>query len=266
MIKEKKLLAFNYFGGKYNFINELYSHFPEHTSFVDLMCGSMVVTLNKKPSKLDTANDVSGDVMNFFKVLRDKPEELFYALKMTPVHREEYKKCYPINDNSNDVEIARRFFVRCRMSFQGSGLKEHTGFNACITSSYGGVSQNVAKFTNAIDKLPEIVERLRKIQFESLDYSKVLEKYDTEETFFYVDPPYELRERNYKKMYTHEFTDENHYDLSQKLNSIKGKAMVSMYESKLYSELYKDWRMVRLKPIGHSMKKEKQLEIIWMNY
>lgn len=264
---KKKIIAFNYFGGKYQWIEQLYKFFPEHYHFLDLFCGSMAVTLNKKNSKMDTANDLDGSVINFFKVLREQPEKLFYQLSMTPVSRQEYKNCFPIEDKE-PVEWARKFFVRCRMSFQGSGLKEHTGFNACLTSSQQGVSKNVAKYLNSIEKLPEVVERLKNIQIENLDYKECLIKYSNEDVFCYVDPPYELRLRNYKKWYNKEFeSDQHHIDLRDSLENFKGKAMVSGLESGLYNELYKDWELIKLVPKGHSMKGAKlQKECIWINY
>jgi DNA adenine methylase len=263
-----KLLAFNYFGGKYQFLEELFPLFPEHFHFVELMGGSGAVSLNKTPSKMDTFNDLDCNVVNFFKVLRDTPDEFIRVLSLTPVSRQEYLSAWPLDEKEiSPVEKARRFFVRCRMSFQGSGLVKSTGFNACIATSQQSVSKNVAKYYNSIDKLPEVIERLQMIQIENLCYTDLLQKYDREETFFYVDPPYELRMRNYKKWYNHEFTDQDHVLLSEKLLKIKGKAMISGYESPLYMELYKNWNFIPLKERKHSMKGSKAWkECVWINY
>lgn len=266
-LTKKKILAFNYFGGKYQFLEELFALFPDHLHFVDLMCGSMSVTLNKVPSRMDTANDLDGDVINFFKVLRNLPEELYTALYLTPVARQEYRDCFPINvEGISDIERARRFYVRCKLSFQGSGLKEHTGFNACVATTEKHKSKNVSKFMSTIEKLEEIVERLRAIQIENLPFEKMVEKYDRPGTFFYVDPPYELRTRNYKKWYNKEFSDQDHARLAAVLHSIQGMAMVSGYESDMYMDLYKDWRLVKLKPRGHAMSVQPKQECVWMNY
>lgn len=262
-----KIIAFNYFGGKYFYLDELYSHFPEHHHFVDLFTGSMGVTLNKEPSALDTANDLNGDIINFFRQLRDNKNELIEALQLTPIGREEYESCWPIStEGISDLERARRFFVRCRQSFQGSGLVEHTGFNRCVNASTSGLSQNVRKFLGSIEKLEEVVIRLKQIQIEQRDYQEVLDVFDQTDTFFYVDPPYELRKRNYKKIYAFEFTDADHEMLAEKLHQIKGMAMVSMTDSEMYDSLYSDWNKVSLKPKSHSMKIGKQTENIWMNY
>lgn len=266
-MSKKKISAINYFGGKYQWVDQLFPYFPEHIHFVDLCCGSMSVTLNKIPSKLDTANDLDGTVINFFSVLRDHSDLLIAKLNLTPISRQEYTNCFPIY-SEDPIEWARRFFVRCRMSFQGSGLKENTGFNACINTSERGLSKNVAKYLSAVDRLPEVVERLKIIQFENLDYREVLRKYDRQGTFFYVDPPYELRKRNYKKWYACEFVSDNdHIDLRDALSGIKGTAMVSGYESEFYKDLYKDWEFIKLQPRRHSMKGGKlQEECIWINY
>lgn len=267
MKTKTKISAINYFGGKYQWLEQLYKFFPQHTHFIDLFCGSMAVTLNKAPSKLDTANDLDFSVINFFNVLRDQPDEFFRVLDLTPVSRQEYKDCFPIY-SEDPVDWARKFFVRCRMSFQGSGLKENTGFNACIEISERGLSKNVAKYLSAVERLPEVVKRLKNIQIENLDYRECILKYDRPGTFFYVDPPYELRKRNYKKWYNIEFVKDNdHIDLRDSLKSIKGLAMVSGYESDFYRELYKDWTFIKLEPKRHSMKGSKfQEECIWINY
>jgi DNA adenine methylase len=263
----KKLVAFNYFGGKYNFLEQLYNYFPDHLHFVDVFCGSMSVTLNKLPSKMDTANDISGDIINFFKVLREHPIELIYNLELTPTSRQEYKNCFPINcPGISDIERARRFFVRCRQSFQGSGIVQSTGFNACISTSEKSLSKNVSKFLSSVKRLPAVIEKLKTIQIESLDYTVLLEKYDRKETFFYVDPPYELRMRNYKKIYQYEFSDIDHIKMAEILKTLKGKIMVSGYDSPMYQNLFKDWNFINLKPLGHSMKINPQQECIWMNY
>lgn len=265
---QNKILAFNYFGGKYQFLEELFPLFPKHFHFVELMSGSGAVILNKDSSKMDTMNDIDGNVVNFFKVLRDKPEEFIRILSLTPVSRQEYKSAWPIDEeNSSELEMARRFFVRCRMSFQGSGLVQSTGFNACMATSQQGRSKNVAKYFNSIDKLPAVIEKLQTIQIENLCYMDLIKKYDRPETFFYVDPPYELRMRNYKKWYNHEFSDKDHALLAENLKNIKGMAMVSGYESPMYMELYKDWTFIPLKERKHSMKGSKAWkECVWINY
>lgn len=261
------IIAFNYFGGKATWIKELEYYFPDHDHFVDVFCGSMAVSLNKKPSDLDTANDLDESVFNFFKVLREQSDKLIEQLHLTAVSRSEYDNAWPVYfDGITDLEHARRFFIRCRQSFQGSGLKEHTGFNACVTTSEKGKSKNIRKYLSAVDRLPEVVSKLKGIQIENLDYRRLIEKYDRPGTFFYCDPPYELRKRNYKKWYNHEFEDKDHVEMVNVLNKVQGKVMISGYESEMYEDLLKGWFFTKLPPRNHSVKKEKQIECIWTNY
>ncbi|MUP44873.1 DNA adenine methylase [Gramella sp. BOM4] len=264
----KPLIAFNYFGGKYTWLTELFKYAPNHDYFLDLFCGSMAFTLNKKPSLMDTANDMDGDIFNFFSVLRDQPDELIRVLQLTSVSRLEYDSVFPINEEGiSKVERARRFFVRCRMSFQGSGIKSSTGFNTCVKTSESGLSKNVAKFLSAVDKLPQVVSRLKRIQFENKDYRDIIDKFSGSEYFIYVDPPYELRTRNYKKWYNHEFTDNDHRELAEKLKSSDAKIMISHSLSAMYKELYSDWNFIQLPSRGYSMKNGKKTEeCIWINY
>lgn len=82
--------------------------------------GSLAVSLNKQASQIDTANDINGDVVNFFKVLREKPEELISSLLLTPIAREEFNASWHM-DGCSELEKARKFYVRIRQSFCGMG-------------------------------------------------------------------------------------------------------------------------------------------------
>jgi len=108
----KKLIAINYFGSKFSLVNQLIPYFPEHNHFVDLFCGSLSVTLNKPISKIETANDINGEIINFFKVLRESPDRLIELLKLTPISRKEFNESW--DRNCDNTERARRFFIRSR--------------------------------------------------------------------------------------------------------------------------------------------------------
>lgn len=92
---KNKIIAFNYFGGKFTWIEHLYAHFPNYFNhLVDLFAGSFVVSLNYQGKCIKTANEINEDVTNFFQVLRDKPEELLHKLTLTPISNAEYNNCY----------------------------------------------------------------------------------------------------------------------------------------------------------------------------
>lgn len=246
-------------------VQQLYDYFPAHHHFVDLFCGSMVVTLNKPLSNIDTANDINGEVVNFFKVLREKPEELLSMIYLTPVSRQEYNESWNI-DNCSDVERARRYYTRIRQSFYGLGAqRKNKGWHLTKKNSRSHVSEVVSKWLNGVEKLLPIIDRIKYIQIENRDFRELLPLIDDESVFFYCDPPYPRESRVSFNDYRFDFADQDHRDLSEILHTIKGKAMISGYECKTMNELYKDWTMVRLGEF-YTISGKKGKECIWMNY
>ncbi|MEO0471158.1 MAG: DNA adenine methylase, partial [Bacteroidota bacterium] len=186
-----KQIAFNYFGGKFTFTEKLIDHFPQHEHFVDVFCGSMAVTLNKPSSGIETANDINGNVINFFKVLREEPAELIRALSLTPVSRQEYDECWPISEGESALELARRFYVRVKQSYLGlCAQRKNKGWLHSSRNSRTKVAELVSKWFNGIEGLPMLVYRLQSIQIENQDFRRLIPRIDYPEAFFYCDPPY----------------------------------------------------------------------------
>ncbi len=163
--------------------------------------GSLVVTINREPGPIETVNDKNGDLVNFFKQLRDNPDEMIKKLLLTPYARQEYQEAW-FKDEDDDMERARKFFVRNRQSFLATGAHQRSkGWAAATTESRTGISESISKWLNNIEGLAAIVDRLRKIQIENRDYSFLLEHYDGPETLFYCDPPYDDEKTSGKKQY-----------------------------------------------------------------
>lgn len=267
-----KLIAFNYFGGKFTYADYLYQYFPQPIKdiqhFVDVFCGSMVVTLNKPFSKIDTANDINDSVVNFFKVLREKPNELITLLKLTPVSRSEYDRSWMgIGCEKDELEWARKFYVRVRQSYFGLGIQRNNkGWHMAKTQSCTSKGETVSKWINSIDKLPLVVDKLTNIQIENKDFRKLIPDMDFEGAFFYCDPPYPIESRSGKNDYLHDFEDEDHIDLAGLLNNITGRVMISGYDCPLMQELYKDWVQVKFPIKKNNMRSTISQECIWMNY
>lgn len=265
----KKLIAFNYFGGKFTWVDQIYPYFPEHVHFVDVFCGSLAVTLNKPFSQIDTANDINSEVVNFFRVLRDQPEELIFLLKLTPVSREEYNNCW---QGSSDIEItdlekARRFFVRVRQSFYGLGIqRKNKGWHLAKTVNRCKKAETVSKWYNGIDKLYAIMDRLLNIQFEHQCYSELIPKIDFPGAFFFLDPPYPEESRSSKNDYKYDFKDSDHEDLANLSHSIDGKAMICSYDCDIMNDLYHDWIKITFPVKLNNIRSKKVQECIWMNY
>jgi len=263
----KKLRAFGYYGGKSYHLEFLYSHFPEHICYVEPFGGSAVVILNKKSSKVEVYNDIYSDVVNFFRVLREQPEELIRQLELTPYSREEHKLSKVMDNTISDIERARRFFVATRQSI-ASVIDNDWSYNILAHNQQHAIT--VDHWNNSIHKLSAVASRLKHIQIENLPAIDVIKKYDNPNTFFYCDPPYVMDTRKTEKGYNHEMTEEQHIELSEILHNVKGKFAISGYNGELYTELYKDcyFYQKETKSFAAVVKTEdkKRTECLWTNY
>lgn len=262
-----KIIAFNYFGGKFSWVEKLYSYFPEHVHFVDVFGGSFVVTLNKRPSRIETANDINGEVVNFFKVLRNSSDELIHLLELTPVSRDEFNESWTL-ERCSEVERARRFYVRIRQSFCGMGAqRKNKGWHLARRSGCG-TGETVSRWHNGIEKLDAVVHRLTHVQIENKDFRKLIPQIDFKDAFFYCDPPYHREARCSYNDYKFEFTDKDHEDLANILNNISGKAMISGYDCASMKRIYEDrgWRKVSFPSKFNNLRFAQVCETIWMNY
>lgn len=264
---KNKIIAFNYFGGKFTWLDYLYAEFPVNFKhLIDLFGGSFVVSLNYKGNVIKTANELNNDITNFFEVLRNNEADLIRLLKLTPCSMQEYNNCWETTDNK--IEHARRFYVRVRQSFFGLGAqKRNKGWYMAKTHVNCQGGETVSRWNNAIDKLHEVANILRSnFQITPFDYSTCIDKIDFEGAFFYCDPPYTKRSRASFNDYKFEFTDEDHFELASKLMHIKGKAMISGYDCSLMNDLYKDWRKVKFPVKKNNIRSSEVQEVIWMNY
>ena len=266
---KSKLIAFNYFGGKFSYVDDIYPYFPaEFEHMCELFSGSAALSLNYKPTRplIRTLNDLNGDVTTFFRVLRDRPQELIELLLLTPVAEMEYNNCW--EQHADDLEQARRFYVRVRQSFFGLGAqRKNKGWHMAKSKANSNGGESVSRWNNSIPKLMEIAELLASnFQILSGDYKDVITKIDTMGAFFYADPPYPPKTRTSSNDYKHEFDNDQHKVLAEHLHSVKGKAMISSYESELYDKLYCDWSYIKLPQKLNGIRTKKQQECIWFNY
>lgn len=262
-----KLIAMNYMGSKFTWVDWLLPYFPRHIHFIDVAGGSLAVTLNKPFSRIDTANDINGEVVNFFRVLREQPDELITLLALTPIAREEYDKSWDMTGANTDLERARRFYVRSRQSFYGMGVQKRSkGWHMVKTSSRSNRAETVSKWHNALAKLYPVADKLRNIQIENDCFRTLIPKLDFAGAFFFTDFPYHEDCRASENDYTFEFTAKDHEEAAELLNNIKGKAMVSTYVSETMAKLYKGWHFVKFPSKKNNIRKTDVQECIYMNY
>jgi len=246
-------------GGKSYIADWIVSYFPRHITYVEVFGGAASVLFNKPRSKVEVYNDLWGDVVCLFEVLRDESNGLINFLELTPCSREIYYKFqekWIKRRFSSRVERAGVIFYLLCIS---RNSKVFTDFPIRKARS------SARKYCFHKERIPKFAKRLKDVVIENLDFREVIPKYDSEETLFYCDPPYYGVEH-----YVFSFTYRDHYELSKLLNSIEGKAVVSYYPNREIEQLYNSWfRVEKVVPKYSSVtsgKREFVTELLLMNY
>src|SRR5262245_3766395 len=265
--RSKKLIAFGWYGGKYSHLSWLLPLLPKCHHYVEPFAGSAAVLINRQPSPIETYNDIDGNVTNFFRVLRDQKEALIEQIGLTPFSREEFFLAVSQEPPNSDLERARRFFIRARQVRTGLAQTASLGRWAnCKNTSRAGMSGVVSRWLGSVAMLPEIAERLLRVQIENRPAIEIVRLYDAKDTLFYCDPPYVHASRGDSKAYAHEMADEEHRLFANAVSEIEGKAAVSGYRCDLMDSLYKDWNRVdSAARTCHSVKQARR-EALWTNY
>src|SRR5947209_8341594 len=199
----RKLILFGYYGGKFSHLDWLLPQLPTCHHYCEPFAGSGAVLLNREPSPVETYNDLDGEVTNFFRTLRNEPEELIRRIGLTPFSREEfYLACQPLPVDATELERARRFFIRARQVRTGLAQTASIGRWAnCKNTSRSGMSGVVSRWLGAVEDLPAVAERLLRVQIENRPAADVIRLYDSPTTLFYCDPPYVHSTRGDSKAY-----------------------------------------------------------------
>ncbi len=263
-----KLIAFGWYGGKFSHLDWILPLLPKTTHYCEPFGGSAAVLINREPSPVETYNDIDGELVTFFRVLRNQKNELLEAIGLTPFSREEFELAISEpTQGLTDLERARRFFIRARQVRTGLAQKASSGRWAhCLLTSRAGMAGAVSRWLGSIEDLSEIAQRLLRVQIEHSTASEVIRRYDSPETLFYCDPPYPHESRGDSYAYAYEMNNDQHRRLAQILHNVQGKVALSGYYSNLMNELYCDWTRVEAPAkLCHSVKSLRQ-EMLWINY
>ena len=273
-MKKNKLIAFPWYGGKFSFLKELLPiiNNVSHITYVESFGGAASILLNKKPSPVEIYNDIYSDVVNFFKVLRNQREELLTLLHLTVYSRKEFEDACQNNKKDSKLEKARKFFIKARQVRDGLGTVACSSkWSYGIKDSRRGMAMAVSKWLNTIDGLEDICMRLKRVQLENKDGLDIINRYDTKNTLHYIDPPYLMDTRTGGIGYSFEFNANQHIKLLKLIQELKGKVILSGYESSLYFDTLVDWNKHKFKPkrAGSTIRNNKsstRQEIIWTNF
>ena len=265
--KGQHKIAFGWYGGKFSHLGWLLPLLPKAHHYCEPFGGSAAVILNRDPSPVETYNDLDGEVTTFFRTLRAQPDELVRQIAFTPFSREEFFVACRNETGLTDLERARRFFVRARQVRTGLAQSATLGRWAnCKLTSRAGMSGVVSRWLGSVDSLPEIAERLLRVQIENRPADDVIRLYDDKETLFYCDPPYPHESRGDKRAYGDEMSDEEHRSLAELLKTVKGKVAISGYRCELMEQLYSEFRRIDApEKLCHSVKAAR-FESLWVNF
>ena len=235
------------------------SYIPAHQVYLEPYFGSGAVFFNKELVKIETINDLHGEVVNYFKVIRDKPEQLISLLQLTPYARDEYESSFSIKEGESDVERARKFAVRCWQGFGCSNLYKN-GFR---TSQQSNSPHTTKEWRELPERVIQANKRLLNAQIENIPALELINRYNTEDVFIYVDPPYLLNTRK-RNLYLYEMSDEDHVQLLTVMKKHKGKILISGYDNDLYNDMLKGWNKVY--KTNQAERGLVRTETLWMNY
>ncbi len=273
-------------GGKSYLADWIISLMPRHLHYVEPYAGGLAVLLAKDPNdprhdwttgnsqfrgKSEVVNDLNGELTNFWCVLQSIGYFPAFQkiLSVTPFSQKEWDAAQQkmvVDTDMLSVRNAVAFFIRCRQSRAG-------GFKSFATLSRNrtrrGMNEQASAWLNAIDGLPAVHDRLKRVVILHDDALKVIRQQDGHKTLFYLDPPYvhSTRSPGAIKAYEYEMTDDDHYQLIKTVRNCKSKVMLSGYENSMYDRAFFDWnRHDKLIDNKLSNDRASVIESVWCNF
>jgi len=220
----------SWIGGKHLLKKEIYKRFPrQFNKYIEVFGGAAWVLFYKEHKGYEVYNDYNSELVNLFKIVKYHTPELQRELQFTLNSRQLFLE---MRDNYNvsgltDIQRASRFFLLIKQSY------------ASKLSTYGCVKKDI---NLVIKNLDAIQQRLSTVIIENKDFEDLIKTYDSENTFFYLDPPY----YNTEKYYQVKFTKNDHVRLYETLKNIKGKFLLSYNNCEYITNLYREFKIETL--------------------
>jgi len=246
-----------YYGGKSRISGWVLEHFPAHKVYTEAYGGAASLLLRKERAYAEIYNDLNGEIVNLFRVVRDQGPEVLRRLALTPFSRQEMIEAY--NHAVDPVEQARRTIVKAQLGHGSDSLYRENGFRGNVNRASTIPAHDWASYPAVLQR---IIDRLQGVVIESMEAVGVLQKYDSPETLHYVDPPYLADTRQPGHGYKHELTDLDHVALAAVLHGLKGRVVLSGYPHPLYDELYSGWQ--RVEKDAYACGANKRTEVLWL--
>lgn len=232
-----------YFGAKWSAAARIVPMLPRMARYVEPYCGSAAIYLNLPWQPYHAIlNDLNGDIVNLFRVIREQPKRLMRAVSLTPYAEAEHAAAWDVDIQQSDaVERARLFLVRQWMNH--GGVLSRAGFRHRGRSTSS--SSTTSLWRDLPQRITDVIEPLRHAEILSRPAIDVITYYNNPDTLLVVDPPYPLSVRGGRKYYSHEMSDADHLQLIEALQSHTGPVALCGYRCDLYSQALDDeWKTV----------------------
>lgn len=217
---------FKWVGGKSRLRRQVIDLLPPHTCYVEPFAGAAWVLFGKPPSDVEVLNDINQDLITFFRVVKERPEELIASFEWELVSRAEFE-CLADMDTTrlSDVERAHRFYYLIMAGWGGE--MNYPRFQTSITDGGHG-NRLIGALKTLRQRLEPVHKRLSTVIIECLDWQACFDRYDRPGTIMYLDPPYPGNKVNY----LHNMREwETHQRLAQRLSTAQCKWILSSYDS-----------------------------------
>lgn len=246
-------------GGKFHLAKSIIPLIPNHDLYTEVFAGAAWVLFRKPHSKVEVINDINSDVVTLYRVVQHHLDEFVRYFRWSLYAREEFDRWWKVPPETlTDIQRAARFFYIQKASFGGKITPDATfGISRTRTPRLN--------LTRLEEDLSAAHLRLQKMYIENLGYNECIARYDTSDTFFYLDPPYWGCTDYYGKEL---FSERDFTCLSEQLAKIKGKFLFSINDTPEIRELYNDFTIEEVDTI-YSLQKSKSKrvkELLIRNY
>lgn len=257
--------AIRYHGGKFRLAPWIIEQMPEHVCYVEPFGGAAGVLLQKPRSYSEVYNDLDGEVVNLFRVLRNPElnQRLQDACRLTQYSRDEF--CHAQEPATDSVERARRMVVRACMGFgSAAGIGGNSGFRGDSKRKYATAAHLWERYP---ENLAALCQRLQGVIIENKDALSVMRAHDAQTTLHYIDPPYvpETRVQG-NRYYAYEMTVEGHEQLLAVARTMTGMVMISGYDTEVYNDMLSGWaKTEKTSRISAGRGTKVRTECLWLN-
>ncbi|MYA88799.1 MAG: DNA adenine methylase [Boseongicola sp. SB0662_bin_57] len=224
-----------WFGGKKNLASRIITRIEAipHRCYAEPFAGMGGVFLRRRSRpKSEILNDINGEIVNLYRVLREHPDALEAEFALCLSSRDEWDRLLRVPpDTLTDIRRAARWAFLQRLSFGGkpAHLAVHGNFAPRRT---GMSTMRTSKMTGLIRKAHD---RLQGVHVERLDWHAFIPRYDSAGTLFYLDPPYPGHEADYGKGV---FAPEDFARMAHMLSKLKGSFIMSVGDTPTIRELF----------------------------